>query len=180
MAKQYGFYLEVDRCIRCYACEVACKDAHDIEPGPRWMRVLDIWDGKYPDVTRTFFPLACMHCSEPPCVKACPNGAISKRAEDGIVVVDRSKCKSSRKCFLACPYAVPQYGDDGLMQMCNLCLGRLEKGQEPACVASCPTNAIHVGTMEELSALGAKKAARPLVGATGPSVFYSSPVEISL
>jgi DMSO reductase iron-sulfur subunit len=180
MAKQYGFYFELDRCIRCYACEVACKDAHDIEPGPRWMRVQEIWGGKYPNVTRTFFPLACMHCAEPPCVKACPNGAISKRAEDGIVVVDRNKCKGALKCFSACPWNVPQYGEDGKMQMCNLCLERLEQGKVPACVVTCPTKAVHVGTMEELSALGAKKAARRVAGAPGPSALYSSPVEITL
>jgi DMSO reductase iron-sulfur subunit len=173
MAKQYGFYIELDRCIDCNGCEVACKSWYGIEPGPRWMRVLETWQGTFPDVTLTFFPMACLHCAEPACVEACPNGAISKRPEDGIVVVDRNKCKGARKCLFACPYDVPQYGKDGIMQMCNLCLNRLEKGLEPACVASCPTNAIHVGTMEELSALGAKKAARPLAGATGPSVLIS-------
>ena len=156
MSNQKGFYLEQERCIDCWACEVACKQWHGIKAGTvKLISVLGTWDGKYPNVTRTYSLLACLHCADAPCVDACPNGAISKRIEDGIVVVDRDKCKSARKCFLACPYAVPQYGDDGIMQICNLCLGRLEQGQEPVCVAACPTKALHVGTMEELAALGA-------------------------
>ena len=168
MTKQYGFYFDADRCIQCRACEIACKSANGIEPGPRWRRVIDIWEGDFPNVTRTFFSLACMHCGKPACVEVCPTGAISKRAEDGIVVVDRDKCNGCQECASACPYDVPQFGDDGTMQKCDFCI---ETSKEPACAVSCPTEALLYGTMEELSELVAAKAAEKLPGSTDPSIF---------
>jgi DMSO reductase iron-sulfur subunit len=168
MAKQYGFYFDADRCVQCLACEVACKSVNNIEPGPRWRRVIDIWEGEFPGIARTFFSLACLHCGQPACAEVCPTGAISKRAEDGIVVVDRDKCNGCQECAAACPYGVPQFGDDGTMQKCDFCLGL---GQEPACVATCPAEALHYGTMEALAGLAVEKAASKLAGPTEPSIF---------
>ena len=171
MAKQYGFYFDADRCVQCRACETACKSAHDIEPGLRWRRVIDIWEGEFPDVACTYFSLACMHCARPACAEACPTGAITKRAEDGIVVVDREKCNGCRECSAACPFDVPQFGADGTMQKCDFCI---ERGREPACVATCPAEALFYGTMEELSRLAEAKSAKKLAGPTEPSIFISS------
>jgi anaerobic dimethyl sulfoxide reductase subunit B (iron-sulfur subunit) len=167
-AKQYGFYFDANRCVRCFACEVACKSARHIEPGLKWRRVVDIWDGAFPDITRTFFSRACMHCELPLCAEACPAGAISKRDEDGIVAVDKDKCNGCRDCSPACPYDVPQFGDDGTMQKCDGCIGQ---GREPACAATCPAEALRYGNMEELSALAAERGAKKLTGPTGPSLF---------
>ncbi len=168
MGKQYGFYFDADRCVQCHACEVACKSTHNIEPGPKWRRPIDIWEGEFPNVTRTFFSLACMHCGKPACVEACLTGAISKRTEDGIVVVDKDKCNGCQDCAAACPYDVPQFGDDGTMQKCDFCL---ELGMEPVCVVHCPTEALYYGTMEELTALATEKAAEKLTGPSEPSIF---------
>jgi len=168
MGKQYGFSYDMSRCIQCHTCELACKSIRDVEPGLKWRRVVETWVGEFPNVTRTFFSLACMHCGEPACVAACPTGAISKRAEDGIVVVDRDKCNGCQECFMACPFDVPQFGSDGTMQKCDFCI---EIGEEPACVASCPAEALRYGVMEELSELAAGKAAEKLTGPTEPSVI---------
>ncbi len=173
MVKQMGFYIELDRCVNCHGCEIACKRENNVDLGPRWRRVIDIWGGEFPNVTRTFVSLACMHCAKPACMAVCPTGAISKRVEDGIVVVDRDKCIGCHYCFFACPFGIPQYGDDGTMQKCELCLGRLEQGKKPACVATCITGALHAGTMEELSKLAAEKVAQKLAGATLPSIIFS-------
>jgi len=170
---QKGFYVDTSRCIGCYSCQVACKTQHSLEVGPRWRRITEIESGKYPDVTRTYVSLSCMHCAKPACMAVCPTGAISKRAEDGIVVVDRAKCIGCRYCFFACPFGAPQYGSDGTMQKCDLCLERLEDGKEPACVATCLGGALHAGTLEELSKLAAEKAATRLAGATQPSVLIA-------
>jgi len=172
MTKQYGFWVDTARCTKCWACQVACKAENEIEPGTVSMRrVLDIWSGTFPDVTRTFVSFSCMHCEKPACVAVCPAGAITKRAEDGVVVVDESKCIGCHYCFFACPFGVPQY--DGTMKKCDMCPDRVAEGKEPACVATCPTGALHWGTLEELSKMLQEKKAKQLAASTQPSVFIS-------
>jgi anaerobic dimethyl sulfoxide reductase subunit B (iron-sulfur subunit) len=171
MSKQYVFYYDAGRCVQCHTCEVACKSVHDLEPGVKWRRVNENWNGDYPDVTRAFFSAACMHCEEPACVAVCPTGAITKRSEDGIVVVDRDKCNGCHDCFSACPYSVPQFGNDGIMQKCDFCSGI---GREPVCVASCPAEALNYGTLDEYPETLAGKTFRRVAGTTRPSMFIVS------
>ena len=171
MANQYGFYFDADRCVLCRACEVACKSARSVEPGIKWMRLVEIWAGAYPDVTRDFFALACMHCGKPTCVEACPTGAISKRDADGIVVVDRDKCIGShgcRDCFSACPYGVPQFSGDGIIQMCDFCTGI---NMDPVCAVCCATEALKFGILDELLEMAKGKGARRMGGPTEPAVI---------
>jgi anaerobic dimethyl sulfoxide reductase subunit B (iron-sulfur subunit) len=176
MAKQYGFYFNADSCILCRACEVACKEANNIQPGIKWMRVVEIWGGVYPDLTRDFFALACMHCAKPACIEVCPTGAISKRGEDGIVVVDKDKCNGCRDCFSACPYGVPQFGENGIMQMCDFCTGI---NIEPACEASCPTGALKFGSLDELQEMVQWKGAKKMDGPTEPSIIIAGELPIA-
>ena len=150
--KQYGFDFDVERCVECHACEVACKSFHNIEPGVKWRRIASAWEGQYPDVRTMTISLACLHCGEPACESVCPTGAIQKRTEDGIVVVDHAKCIGCHCCFLACPFGVPQYGEDGKMQKCDLCLDRWVEGKKPICVAACPMRAMDAGPLDELKA----------------------------
>jgi anaerobic dimethyl sulfoxide reductase subunit B (iron-sulfur subunit) len=168
MSKQYGFYYDSTRCVQCRTCEVACKGTHNIEPGVQWRRVIETWKGAYPNVTRVFFSLACMHCEKPACVAICPTGAITKRTRDGIVVVDRDKCNGCRDCFSACPFGVPQFGADGIMQKCDFCL---ETGAGPVCVASCPSDALKFGALDDLLEMTTVKNVRRMSGATGPSII---------
>lgn len=168
MAEQYGFYFDTDRCIQCRTCEVACQALHNIEPGAKWRRVIQTWSGEFPDVKTVYFSLACMHCGQPACVAVCPTGAISKRAEDGVVVVDKDNCNGCQACFSACPFDVPRFGSDGTLQKCDFCLGL---GTEPACAAHCPTGALQYGTMESLPELAAGKTYEKLAGTTEPSII---------
>ena len=181
---QYGFYFDPNRCIECYACEIACKAEHDLAPGlneepgttgPRWRRVIRIENFKQPDTSAQYLSLSCMHCGKPACMAVCPARAISKRPEDGIVVVDSNKCIGCHYCFFACPFGVPQYGSVGTMQKCNLCLERLEAGEKPACVANCSGGAILAGPLDELSKIVPAKRAKQLAGATKPSMFTIVP-----
>lgn len=161
MKKQYVFYHDPERCIGCSACEVACKQWHGIKAGTiKMRRVEEATAGKFPDVKITFKSIACMHCVKPRCIEACPQGAISKREEDGIVVVDSSVCNGCRSCLEACPVQAPQFGEGDIMQKCDMCLERVENGQRPICVATCPTQALHWGTLEELSAVISRKKTR--------------------
>ncbi len=173
MAKQLGFYVEMDKCVQCHACEVACQSYHQSDLGVKMRRVTTIWSGSFPNVTSVSVSMSCMHCGDPACVAVCPAGALSKRPEDGLVVVDDSKCIGCHYCFFACPFGVPQYGADGTMKKCDMCLDRLEAGEVPACVKTCPAEAIHYGPLDELSELARQKVAKNLVGSTNPSVLLS-------
>ena len=125
---QMGFYFDQTRCTGCLTCIVACKDYNNVAAGPAsWRRVTTIEKGKYPDLFVAFLSAACYHCLEPACVIACPADAISKRASDGIVLVDREACLGKDHCAMcldACPYKAPQFGaeENAKMQKCNFCI----------------------------------------------------------
>ena len=150
---QLGFYYDQQRCVGCQTCVVACKEWHDIPAGPvRWRRVETYEDGVFPDVALVHLSLSCHHCERPSCMTACPTDAISKRVEDGIVVVDRDSCvPGCQMCLRSCPYEAPQFSpQDGLMQKCDLCLDRLLEHKPPLCVVSCPLRALDAGPIAEL------------------------------
>ncbi|MDD5288156.1 MAG: 4Fe-4S dicluster domain-containing protein [Dehalococcoidales bacterium] len=153
---QYGFYFDQKRCTGCLTCVIACNDYHDLsEDSGSLIRMKTIEKGKYPNPFVAYFPLFCYHCANPACVAACPAGAISKRKEDGIVVVDGEACLGKDKCGLcleACPYEVPQFGSDvnSRMQKCDLCAGRWAEGKKPICVDGCPMLALDAGPTDEL------------------------------
>lgn len=152
---QLGFYFDQQRCTGCHTCVVACKQWHGIPAGPAsWRRVSTIETGKFPEVWVGHLSLSCCHCLEPACVSACPASAISKRDEDGIVLVDQSLCIAGcQACLYACPYRAPQFRDDSSkMEMCDFCLDRLHQGGKPLCVVSCPLRALDSGPLEELKA----------------------------
>ncbi len=179
MAKQYGFYFDADRCVLCRACEVACKAVNNIGPGIKRIRVVEIWGGAYPNITRAFFALACMHCGKPTCIEACPARAISKRDKDGIVVIDRDKCigcDGCRECFSACPYSVPQFGEDGIMEMCDFCTGL---NIAPACTVCCPTEALKFGYLDDLLEMAKGKATLRMGGPTEPSVIIAGELPVA-
>lgn len=103
MSKRYAMVIDLRRCVGCQTCTAACKSANATPPGVQWRRVLDIEDGKFPDVRRTFLPVACMHCANPPCMHVCPTTA-TKQREDGLVTIDYDLCIGCSNCIMACPY----------------------------------------------------------------------------
>lgn len=155
---QLGFYFDQTRCIGCFACCVACKDWHDVPAGrANWLRVCNVEEGEFPALFVAYLFYPCFHCTDPPCVAACPVGAISKRKEDGIVLVKRDLClggASCGKCKEACPYRAPQFGEeeDAKMQKCNLCVERWQEKKKPVCVEACPMWALDAAPLDELRA----------------------------
>lgn len=154
---QIGFYFNQTRCTGCNACRVACKDWHDIPAGPEnWMRILYTERGKFPDIHVGYLVSPCYHCIDPVCVQVCPVNALTKRDEDGIVVVDSDACLGNEectvKCLKACPYDAPQFGSDkgAKMHKCNFCLDRWEANKLPACIEACPTRALDAGFLEDM------------------------------
>jgi DMSO reductase iron-sulfur subunit len=151
---QYGFFIDLSRCIGCNSCTVSCKQWHDIDPGPaKPMRVYQWETGNFPNIKLHMLPIMCFHCETPVCMDACPNNAIYKEEKYGAVLVDPDKCQGSRECWEACPYGVPQYHSDDpntKMLKCDMCIDRLEEGLNPICVLSCSMRAMEFGPIDQL------------------------------
>ena len=156
----YGFYFDQTLCNGCKACQIACKDKHDLPVGITWRRVVEYSGGSWQINGNTFEPsifayytsVACNHCANPVCVEVCPTTAMTQR-EDGTVFVDESKCVGCRYCQWACPYGAPQINTEtGHMSKCDLCYDYRSEGKDPACVAACPSRALDWGPIDELRA----------------------------
>ena len=112
--RRWTMVMNTKRCTACYACVVACLAENGSPPGVAYRRVSDVESGEYPQVTRTFMPINCMQCDNPPCMKAAPAGAITKRP-DGIVAFDYDKLKGKEvfaRVSKACPYNAVSF-DEG-------------------------------------------------------------------
>jgi nitrate reductase / nitrite oxidoreductase, beta subunit len=95
-----------------------------------------------------YLPRTCNHCLNPACVAACPSGALYKRGEDGVVLVDQSRCRAWRACVAACPYKKTFYNwATGKSEKCILCFPRTETGQAPACFHSCVGRIRYAGVL---------------------------------
>lgn len=99
-------------------------------------------------LTMMYLPRICNHCANPSCVASCPSGALYKRGEDGIVLIDQDKCKGWRACVSACPYKKIYYNwKTGKSEKCILCYPRVETGQPPACFHSCVGRIRYMGVL---------------------------------
>jgi len=147
----YALRLDLDRCVGCMACAVACMDQNDLEVGGEptaWRQVFTVESGAFPEARVRYVSMACMHCGSPNCLSACPTRAIYRDLEFGVVLVERKRCIGCRYCSWACEFGAPQFGRDGLMQKCDLCIDSVDFAiAVPHCVASCPTEAIRFTRM---------------------------------
>ena len=148
MAK-LSIVIDLDLCIGCNACTVACKAEHGTQRGVFWGKVLEHEVGRTPAVRRLFLPVLCNHCESPPCREVCPTRA-TYVDKDGVVLIDYDKCIGCRYCEVACPYnarafnwdafnednpAVPQWGQPevdrrprGVVEKCSFCYQRIDRG----------------------------------------------------
>ncbi len=155
-ARRWGFLIDTGKCTEdCTACVTACNKENglaapeNLETDAQWIRKVELRD----PVTghETSLPVMCQHCAEPPCVDVCPTGASFKRA-DGIVLVDKHICIGCRYCMMACPYKARSFIHEpltgqkpdvprgkGTVESCTMCVHRVDRGDEPACVAACRT-----------------------------------------
>ena len=171
--KKLGLVIDLDICVGCHACAVACKEwneggqfgplpdenAYAKDPLGVWFNRVHTYEVEAESAApmTVHFPRSCLHCETPDCVTVCPTGASYKRAEDGIVLVDEDKCIGCKLCSWACPYGAREYSAKrGVMQKCTLCVDRIynesfdEVDRQPACVMACPTRARHFGDLGEI------------------------------
>jgi formate dehydrogenase iron-sulfur subunit len=171
---------DTQRCSACRGCQVACKQWNEHEETDKttftgtyenppklspntWVRM------RFDEVVRSnklswlFTRNSCMHCTDASCAIVCPVGAIVKTPE-GFVHIDQEWCIGCGTCTQSCPFGIPKMNEEvGTAMKCSACtevgLNRLTAGQEPACVKSCPPDALTYGDRETLVAEGQKKVA---------------------
>jgi complex iron-sulfur molybdoenzyme family reductase subunit beta len=150
--------------------------------GPNWDE--DRGEGEFPNAWYFYLPRICNHCSSPGCLAACPRGAIFKRDQDGVVLVDQERCEGLRYCIAGCPYKKVYFNPRVYRsEKCILCFPRVEKGLAPACAHQCVGRIRFVGYLDDPASqvhqlVERWKVALPLHAEYGtqPNVFYVPPL----
>ncbi|MGH2789764.1 MAG: formate dehydrogenase subunit beta [Actinomycetota bacterium] len=167
--------VDIDLCIGCKACEVACKEWNDLQveethnfggyqshedlTASTWdlMRFNEVeLEGN--DIAWLIRKDSCLHCEEPGCLLACPAPGAIVQYENGIVDFDQDKCIGCQYCVSGCPFDIPRFDSETKkVYKCTMCVDRISNGMEPACVKSCPTGSIRFGTKEDMVLYGEEK-----------------------
>ncbi len=167
--------VDIDLCIGCKACEIACKEWNDLEveethnfgsyqshedlTASTWdlMRYNEVeLDGN--DIAWLIRKDSCLHCEEPGCLLACPAPGAIVQYENGIVDFDQDKCIGCQYCVSGCPFDIPRFDSKTKkVYKCTMCVERISNGMEPACVKACPTGSIRFGTKEDMVIYGEEK-----------------------
>jgi Fe-S-cluster-containing dehydrogenase component len=160
---RYSVLVDFDLCYGCQACQIACKAEFNLSAGTNRIRVVDVTREVGGKLRKDFIPVRCMHCTKPACLDACPEQAISQRA-DGIVMIDGTRCTGCKLCIEACPVGAPQINPEtNVVEKCSLCAHRIDKGLAPACTLVCPTKAIQFGETNQVIEAKRARYARSLV-----------------
>ena len=182
---QLGLMIDMNKCIGCKTCVVACRNHHGIVdhenclPGqiPFYLRVESSTAGTYPKATEQSWVVPCQHCKHAQCTKACGAEAISKDPQTGIVRIDADKCKGSKACIKACPYGVIQFDKARKKaHKCDLCYDRVVAGEVPVCAEVCMTDAITFGEKDMLLQLAKDQGRQVDRKMSAMSIIYLKPL----
>jgi Fe-S-cluster-containing dehydrogenase component len=174
MKQQFAIMVDLERCIGCKTCEAACKIENGVTAGR--YRIMNVHIKPSGKRRLHFMTIPCMHCEKPACAASCPVNAIYKRANDGIVLINKDKCIGCRYCVHACPYGAINFdAENNVADKCTYCAHRLDRGEGPSCVSKCPGYALRFGKKQELLKI-AKAEGRKLRSidrfSLKPSTFY--------
>ena len=173
------FICDTERCIECNGCVTACKNENEVPWGVNRRRVVTVNDGVISQEKSV--SVACMHCSDAPCMAVCPVDCFY-RTDEGVVLHDKDICIGCGYCSFACPFGAPQFLSKGAfgvrskMDKCTFCSGgpeangsvaefekygrnRLAEGKLPLCAEMCSTKALIGGDSEVISSIYSKRVA---------------------
>lgn len=137
---QAGFYKNGAVCTGCNACQIACKDNHDLPLGVNIRSIRAEERMENGSVRVQFHPVACRHCANALCAGVCPTGALYAHV-DGTVGYDRARCTGCGKCARVCPFhQIFQPVPGGRIYKCDGCYDRRLQGKNPVCVDACPVH----------------------------------------
>ena len=152
---RYAIATDLNRCVGCLACSVACKAVNNVPVGSFWNKTLRIGPNASiqgsgdPASYMYFLTVQCQHCADPECVKVCPTEASHKLA-DGTVQIDKSKCIGCQFCAMACPYNVRYLNEEErVVEKCTLCEQKIAQGELPQCVSQCGGMARYFGDLDQ-------------------------------
>jgi tetrathionate reductase subunit B len=179
------FVIDIARCNGCHCCQISCKDEHvanDWTPyakpqpdtGQFWLKQNEFVRGTVPKVKVHYLPVLCMHCDDAPCMEACSvEGAMYKR-DDGLVIIDPTKCTGCKNCVDACPYHTIYFNEGlNIAQKCTGCAHLLDSGwKEPRCADACPTLTLKFGEESKMRNLLRKAQVLHPEYKTKPRVYY--------
>ena len=170
-----SFFIDTTLCTACRACQVACKQWHDLpaektknrgtfENPPdlsfityKVVRMREqVIGGK---LNWLFFPEQCRHCIEAPCLETAgdPSAIYRDDKTGAIIFTANTKHLNADEIIESCPYNIPRKAPDGTLAKCDMCIDRVENGLLPACVQTCPTGAMNFGDRDEMLALAKKR-----------------------
>ena len=176
--KRYAIVIDSRKCINCKACVVACRAENQVPLGHSRDWIGEQHRGTWPALMASFEPEQCHHCANPSCVRVCPTGASYQRP-DGVVLVQEQDCIGCRYCVVACPYGARFFREDkGVVEKCTFCAQRLDRGETPACVETCPAKvrvfgdlADARGELQQLLATRNYRVKHPQTG-NQPQIYY--------
>lgn len=170
--EQYAFAVDLDACTGCKACVTACHALNGLDENEAWRDVGVLFGGTSIEPVQQTITTACHHCVDPACLSGCPVMAYEKDEITGIVRHLDDQCIGCQYCILKCPYDVPKYSKKrGIVRKCDMCSNRLAVGEAPACVQSCPSEAIRIETVRKSEVAASAEAQERLVAGAFDSSY---------
>ncbi len=169
LGQQYAFEVDLDACSGCKACVTACHSLNGLDENETWRNVGMLHGGTTELPVLQHVTSACHHCLDPACMNVCPVNAYEKDPLTGIVKHLDDQCFGCQYCILACPYDVPKYNKSkGIVRKCDMCSDRLAVGEAPACVQSCPHQAISIKVVDKQAVIADSETNQFVPGAADP------------